>query len=66
MVITIQRGGKNMSIRNLFKKKETTKEVTVNDLYAVFEKETMKFLGVGGFTEVELKKLENKYVFSKI
>ena len=55
-----------MSIRNLFKKKEATKEVTVNDLYAVFEKETMKFLGVGGFTEVELKKLENKYVFSKI
>ena len=53
-------------ITNLFKKvtKKAAKGASV--LYAVFEKETEKFLGVGGFTDDEIKTLSNKYVFTKI
>ena len=38
----------------------------ISELYAVFERETDKFLGVGDFTTAEIKALEDKYVFSKI
>ncbi len=45
-------------------KVEVTKKETT--LYAVFEKETEEFLGVGDFSAEEVKSLQNKYVFSKM
>lgn len=40
--------------------------ISFTELYAVFEKETERFLGVGNFTSEEIGTLQNKYVFSKM
>ena len=35
-------------------------------LYAVFDRETKTFMGVGGFTRDEINSLDQDYMFSRI